>query len=367
MTLQEIAEASVVDVNDQSFTVEERFADPFDILEFCSTLVSFRNADEDEERFWNDDWQQSSYIRRMRRMKRVHFAHFSVQQYLLSSAAQDSANPSFFTRDSLGHSHITQACLIYLLDFNQGRRYIHKDLHQFPFLGYAAVNWTIHLNKAESTDRDIIEELIKRLFDPENDIHLINFLNICDPSRGRYKLNYDESTKRNKDDFEPALYYAAHCGLATVVNFLLQRLDANSRGDHISAAIRGAVTGRHDELVETLLSERPNYASPFYGEALSEAVNAQNLVWVKKLLQARASAGGPLQCEPRQTSILHRACNSGFPEGIRLLIDHGYDMHAEHRIFGTPLGAALRHCRSDDSENLNAVKVLVEKIGRAHV
>ncbi|KAH8744585.1 hypothetical protein BGZ57DRAFT_936511 [Hyaloscypha finlandica] len=40
MTIQEVAEATAVDLEEQSLTTDNRFGDPFDLLEVCSSLVS---------------------------------------------------------------------------------------------------------------------------------------------------------------------------------------------------------------------------------------------------------------------------------------------------------------------------------------
>jgi hypothetical protein len=44
MTIQEVAEATAVDLEEQPFTTDNQFGDPFDLLEVCSSLVSLTDV-----------------------------------------------------------------------------------------------------------------------------------------------------------------------------------------------------------------------------------------------------------------------------------------------------------------------------------
>lgn len=45
--------------------------------------------------------------------------------------------------------------------------------------------------------------------------------------------------------------------------------------------------------------------------------------------------------------LLHTACKKGYVEVVRVLLDHGLDVHERHRVYGTPLALA---CRSGHAE-----------------
>ena len=86
MTIQEVAEATAVDLEAQSFSLDERFGDPYDMLALCSSLVSLTEVGTDsilnKERGYQFNWGKD--------LKIVQFAHFSVKEYILSEAACES-------------------------------------------------------------------------------------------------------------------------------------------------------------------------------------------------------------------------------------------------------------------------------------
>jgi len=85
----------------------------------------------------------------------IRLAHFSVQEYLLSSRVPWSAH---FTRD-IGHATLAEASLIYLLHICQRGALTYEILEEHPLATYAAANWWRH---ASNMNKDSPKELVER-------------------------------------------------------------------------------------------------------------------------------------------------------------------------------------------------------------
>ncbi|KAF2809376.1 uncharacterized protein BDZ99DRAFT_531589, partial [Mytilinidion resinicola] len=306
MTIQEVAEATAVDLKKQSFTTKNRFGDPSDLLEFCSSLVSLDH-------------------------KIIQFAHFSVKEYLLASRTKESIPTPFLFNDHLSHSQITQMCLIYLLDFNGGKKIVRNHDSEFPFLGYAALHWATHLTQVKETERDAIEALLMRVFDPENDNHLINLLNLCNPDGAKQVTMQPNS--RTTRDFKPALYYASYYGLSPIVKLLLKHgADINcSSNDFYGTPLKGAIQSKQPEVLEFVLRKGANiHDRGGRGKfPVDLAIFSGNVNAAERLIELGAKFG---------ESALEEALNSSRKEYLaKILLDRGADPNAEHKEYGSIL------------------------------
>ena len=115
LTIQEVAEATAVDLESQIFSEDERFTDPDDILELCSSLVSVS-----EQNKFLFGQEMGAGINWYKDIKIVQFAHFSVKEYILSDMGMKSMPQTLYLNASLSQKYLTEICLIYLLDFNGG-------------------------------------------------------------------------------------------------------------------------------------------------------------------------------------------------------------------------------------------------------
>jgi hypothetical protein len=181
MTIQEVTEATAVDLEARSFDPDDRFPDPYDLLELCSSLVSLVDLSSDSGSAWRKErgrlvFQWSPEV------KVLQFAHFSVKEYILSDRAQRVIPLSLRFDQPVSQRQITEMCLIYMLDFNGGKRASSIDHDAFPLLAYAALHWTTHMAAVSADNADSIQELLIRLFDPDNTGSLMNFLNLYDPA-----------------------------------------------------------------------------------------------------------------------------------------------------------------------------------------
>src|SRR5271154_6016609 len=79
MTIQEVAEATAVDLEKQSFSISDRFPDPYDILDLCSSLVSLSEVGPES----SVKKEMRSYYVHKDDEKILQFAHFSVKEYIV--------------------------------------------------------------------------------------------------------------------------------------------------------------------------------------------------------------------------------------------------------------------------------------------
>lgn len=265
MTIQEVAEATAVNLEAQIFSQDERFGDPYDMLALCSSLVSFTDVGADsalrKEKLSQFNWDKS--------IKIVHFAHFSVKEYILSDRAAKHIPDSLFINESCSQKYLAEMCLIYLLDFNDGDLATEVDHNEFPFLAYAALHWTSHLTLIHDNDREAVSKLLLRLFDPDHPGSLMNYLNLYDPvsrwnvidrrraDNGPSRTINFGTKYRNKVDFQTPLYYANLYGLDSVVESLFGRMTGSQsqKADELGTALEAAASSGNDELVERLLAE----------------------------------------------------------------------------------------------------------------
>jgi ankyrin repeat protein len=354
MTIQEVAEATAVDLESQSFSADDRFGHAYDILDLCSSLVSLADLGADsilkKEMRYKFNWDED--------IKIVQFAHFSVKEFILSDVARDSLPETLHINEALSRSYLTEMCLIYLLDFNGGKRATKIDHGEFPFLGYAALHWTTHLTLVATEDREQASKLLLRLFDPGQTGSLINYLNLYNPissmsiwesqstgNSGRI-LNFG-TTYRNKQDFETPLYYACYYGLTQVVDALLGDESPVPRStEELGSPLAAAASMGQEELVRRLLGmgADPNsrYCAQFF-RPIHAAVKSGKLSIVKMLLEAGADIssasygpGYPLE----NGTALHLAAREGNVECIQALIDGGHEVNYVLRGTGEP-GTAL--------------------------
>ena len=106
LTLAEVAEAIVVNREEQHFDPNDRLIEPVDILEICSSLVTLSEFGVSRDR-------------------ELRFAHYSVKEYLVSTRISDM--PSSYFR--ISDSECTDFCcgsLSYISTLFQPARFLAK-------------------------------------------------------------------------------------------------------------------------------------------------------------------------------------------------------------------------------------------------
>ncbi|KAH7420282.1 ankyrin repeat-containing domain protein [Cadophora sp. MPI-SDFR-AT-0126] len=342
MTIQEVAEATAINLDIKKFTVDERFPDAYDILEFCSSLVSVSELPDDGHREGHHNSRQPRPEVRV-----LQFAHFSVKEYILSDRARKSLSQALLINEELGKKFLAQVSLIYLLDFNNLGDASRFDYDEFPFLAYSALYWITHLAADAYVQEDAVEKFLLKFFDPESETNIIHYLDLEDDDRCKLfekpkKKPTTSGFRKKKQNYGPPMLYAQYQGLIPVLKYLFQYDGKGSlTREVLGSALATAANDGYEDIVELLLREGADPNSPYCGQLLRPllaAASSGNAIVVKQLLNAGASVnihGGD------EGNALHKAIKSGNTEIIQLLIDYGHDLYTSSPRHGPPLSCAL--------------------------
>ena len=230
----------------------------------------------------------------------VHFAHFSVKEYLTSARLAEA-------KDTISHFHVSmppahtivaRACLGALLHLDEN---VTKDsLENFPLVEYAAERWVGHAQSENVSP--YVEDGIKRLFDPSRS-HFSVWTWIYDPERPRYRFERPELPETAR---ATPLHYAVFSGMHDITAFLIAEHspDVNARGfDRQETPLHVASFRGHVDIARLLLDHGAD---------------------------AKAQDG-------KKYTPLHLASHRGGVEVARILLEHGADTEAQDAKKCTPL------------------------------
>src|SRR5579859_518114 len=110
--------------------------------------------------------------------KEIRFAHYSVQEYLVSARISNSVS-SFQIFYPAAHELLTRISLVYLLTCNDSTATQAENLEARPLLRYAAQFWPTHLHASTDQGQQTVEcTLARRIFELK---HMSNWLRIYNP------------------------------------------------------------------------------------------------------------------------------------------------------------------------------------------
>jgi hypothetical protein len=144
--LPELAEAVIIDVEDESFDPENsRLRNDSLILSLCGSLVTTSDwVRTPKTRDWMDEKRMMEFGSVDPKRKVISLSHYSVKEYIISQRLCNSNLSQFYISEKLAHQLLAKSCLIYLLEFNKGGIASHIDFREFPLLHYCAYNWIRH-------------------------------------------------------------------------------------------------------------------------------------------------------------------------------------------------------------------------------
>ncbi|CZR69571.1 uncharacterized protein PAC_19471 [Phialocephala subalpina] len=363
MSIEEVAEATAINLKSQKFDPEDRFLEPNIILKLCSSLVTLTTQ------------KRRDSIGQMAVVKVLQFSHYTVKSYILSDRAKSRLRPEYCISPSVSHESITQMCLVYLLEFNGGEFTESFNHAEYPFLLYAAKNWTIHWSEIDKGEQDsvenlfnkLIESLFTRLFSPDKLDNFMNWLNIWDPASYRqanvfgrdadnpwssYATKPVWAKSRSKEDFAQPLYYACTYGLLGIASWIVRHHSGLiPLKDDLDQALEAAAGGGYDEIVRFLLDEGADPNSnqrTKWGSPLHAAVSSGKLSTISLLLDAgadidfNASGDDYVFTDGKWGTALHTATKNGSIPGVELLLSRGANRNICVFPFGTPLTVAAK-------------------------
>lgn len=348
MCLEEIAEAAVLRPTMTLLSSDTRLTDIEDVIGICSSMLTV-------ERFGPTQ-------------RIVRFAHFSVQEYLLSCEA------GYFSISEISsHDYIAGCCISYLLQFNEPlseTEASRSSWDDFPLIVYATNEWYTHVEMAERGNSNSYFGALIKFFSS-------GFKNAF----ARWKLTFKKPhrllgkfTRENKD---PPLFYTSYLGLVEATEWLLQSgVDINERYtdfERASTALEAAILGgrinivrllldrgaeckfslptafmyvrteeRDTEMVLTLLKKGASLE--FAESSMSEpplvkasSFNSEELV---RILLEYGGNPNPGLKNPGCAAPLHIASYLGRQEIFDLLVDAGADVHVHGGYYGSCIQAA---------------------------
>ena len=304
--LCEMVDVLAVELQDHfRFEPQQRLPHPRDIKLICSTLVDIAPA-----------IARIDTPRAEQPVEELKFAHYSVKEYLMSGEVSIERLDRFFAVRNRGDVSIAQACLVYLLHFDDPNPITPETLERFPFYRYAAKYWTSHFNSISDSDcTDLCIELftVKRpCFE--------NWLLVYDPDRPNHGFRCSKIS-----EFASPLYYASLCGLSDMIEVLLQRGgDVNALGASDGSALQAASHFGYTKIVNVLLERGADVNKPGgrYGNALVAACSNGHVDIAEQLLQQGADIN---QSNDGHHSALAAACAIGNRDLLNLLLMNGAD------------------------------------------
>ena len=149
LSVEELAEVVAIDVErEPAFDRDEVLEDPMEVLDICMSLISVVTI---EEPSWSESDLSLSTI-----TQTVTLAHYSVQEYLVSTGICQGRAARYSMQPAICHSYIAKASIGYLLQFEKGSFDCFESAtslqQDYTLAQYSAEHWTIHTNSGEEDD-----------------------------------------------------------------------------------------------------------------------------------------------------------------------------------------------------------------------
>ncbi|KAG5787722.1 hypothetical protein H9Q69_013208 [Fusarium xylarioides] len=234
LKLQELADAVVVEEDDDAIDDDIRLHDPTILLEYANGLFEFNPV-----------------------TQAVSLSHSSIKTFLTSDWIKNSSASYFaLSGDTECHLKITRWCLTYLSysEFNSGFRAISKStVSRYPFLGYAAWNWPYHLRSPSAKDLKVVSTFLSTR-NSESGGNYGCWMHVLNGSM------HPETLKKTQP-----LYYAASFGFSPLVEAMLlfdDSLDLEEPGGRAgSTALQVACFRRQKEVTQMLIEAGADFLS----------------------------------------------------------------------------------------------------------
>ena len=289
VSVADVAEAVAIDRDCHTFDPEDRLADPFDIVEVLSSLVTYSST----QIAMNLDEGSSCRYAGAERATGLRLSHYSVKEYLLSDRLRNKGASKFYISINEAHKCIAEACLMYLLWFDHPESVSLDFILEFPFGLYAARYWYNHARIAYQSPellpegKENLTSMCVDLLNPERSSCFINWLKLSDPYRFRQGTNFE----RTLEEMPTPLFYACYLGLREVAEILVGAgadLIGGKSGNNMSSAtaLNGAINGGNEAVVSLLLDcgMNVNFVSEWGRTPLHHAASFGNGTIVKLLI-----------------------------------------------------------------------------------
>jgi ankyrin repeat protein len=396
--LPEVADFIAMDIGRRRVDVDMQFLDAKEILTICSSLVTSSSSSwryvagvtatacEDALRYSE---RSESFVRLENdSVEEIRLAHLSVKEWLTSSTHGNIICGPLLTGPDL----VAQTCLAYLLQFDTPRNFMITPVEESPLLNYAVYHWLHHLEiSLSSSGSSITKQIACDLLRP-NLAHFLNvaFIYRCKFEHRRFRSDLwptsyvspnkfcDASTVSSSEemDFASPIYWAARFGASHVCQLLItEGADINVSGGRYLTPLLAAIEEHRDATVQILVSKGAEievkdgqWHSPLQRACVGLSfeivkillcagvnVNAVGNDTTSALALAARSGDNGAIVKLHGACGSWRGCNFGNEAAVRLLLDHGANVHDGEDTGETALAAAV------GQGNLPAIRLLVEK------
>jgi ankyrin repeat protein len=329
--IEEVAEIFILD-HEQAlpFDEEGKFDSAEDVLEHLSGLVTPILVDigyESKKPLWRKN---------KRKFTEIKFAHFSIQEYLLSGRLHET-QACFSIHEQASHLHISESCLAYHLHLSKTILATEETVTTHALWDYVFRNWAFHL---ERVPRECWPASAKdgtdRILEPQSQA-LLNMVRGSNPD-----ANDNSDFEVSLETLGAPLYYICRKCLMPIASHLIEEgagvNEISSNAKH-GTALQAAAYRGDNGLVILLLEHGAeiDMEAGYYGTALATAAFTGRIETVQFLLDhgADISAKGG-----RHGSALATAAFAGNVEAVQLLLDHGANFNVEGGIHGSALATA---------------------------
>ncbi|MCJ1394682.1 hypothetical protein MMC18_007562, partial [Xylographa bjoerkii] len=250
LRLEEISEIVAIDVNDNPrFNTETRPLKPQNVLAMCSSLVTTTAA---------TDLIQNTAGEEAR------LAHLSVEEYLVSERIRYGPASEYNMQEWCANASIAEACLAYLLQFDERVCLTSENLSEFPLAEYAAKNWVEHTRQSGEGSNEMQELIMELLRNQCKKEAYKYWIRLCRASRYLHTSPYDRSLGKSEleiqdqdsEEFVSPLYYASVEGLTKTVRLLLETAcNVNKLEGPRGSALHAASAQGHVQIVQLLLGK----------------------------------------------------------------------------------------------------------------
>ena len=341
LTLDEIAEACVIDPSGDGDVDAGNRGGLEDVLEILSGLITVETSlDDDDDGLGrsmdqiidpeDDNKQAVPSFEYLGKDSRVRLAHYSVKEYLVSERIRRSKAAQYFLQENREHRFLAQSCLTYLLYYSGSNDKVLKkqDFTAFPLLEYAARWWFYH-SRLQDTDEVAREILLLSLEHCRRD-----WLTVYAPDQLWQRAFHSVL------DAGSALYYTSYLGLEDVSRELIAaRADVNAQGGRFGNALQAASESGHENTAAMLIEKGADVNAQ--GGRYGNALQAASLHGHEKIVEMLIEKGADVNAQGgRYGNALQAASVRGHEKTAEMLIEKGADVNAQGGHFGNALQAA---------------------------
>ncbi|KIA75560.1 hypothetical protein HK57_00663 [Aspergillus ustus] len=368
LRVEEISEALVIDPDSAEGYPFDELPDTWNeeytndqIRRLCRSLVEIRSQSFDSQLAYHT----------------VHFVHSSVRDFL----AQSVQGIPRYVNPCAEHKRIARACLHYLLykelssDYRFSKEIFQEKLHDFPFLAYAATQWSYHINRSEDS-RSVLLPLVKQIFDVSTtafalwadifEVLIDNFettllsdasqlqrISIVSKSLEIFNSRGPHNTELSRHVCRCGVYLAARLGFPDIMVCALRSWETPPAG--YAWALQLAIARRQRHAVEYLLEAGtpPDHRLPFGTAPLLMAAGLDVGPDSEYFVNLLIAAGADVSVANRHgITPLYAAATKGNLPVVIALLSNGATMSNYHSYQRTPLHQAAAGGYNDIIERL---------------